>query len=383
MSVNKITSAPTENELIGKVNEIIDDKVSNTDYATSSVGGVIRTSSTTGTDVSSAGVLYASNSSYATYQNASNYFFVSKGTLENVLSSRGYTDNVGTVTSVNNTSPDSNGNVTISIPTTTDSVTSGSSAALTSGGAYTALSNKQDNLPSQTGQSGKYLTTDGSSLSWGTPSSGGSVAIDNSTITKNASDQIQTVGVKDVRTDNTLKTWTGTRAQYEAITTKDSNTLYNITDDTDVTSTLLDLLYPVGAVYIGTMASCPLATLGIGTWTEQTSRFLVDKYVNGTDWWELYSDGWCRQGGMFQSNDCNDVQINFLKTFSDTNYTPIVGQMLGSSGDATYWNFAIYSRTVSSMTIHNATNGTGNYCAWEASGYTSSTTGLKMWRRTA
>ncbi|MBR0541682.1 MAG: hypothetical protein IJK26_05680 [Clostridia bacterium] len=36
------------------------------------------------------------------------------------------------------------------------------------------LSGKQDSLPSQTGQSGKYLTTDGSSLSWGTPSSGGS-----------------------------------------------------------------------------------------------------------------------------------------------------------------------------------------------------------------
>ena len=94
----------------------------------------------------------------------------------------------------------------------------------------------------------------------------GSVDIDNSTITKNSSDQIQTVGIKDVRTDNTLKTWTGTRAQYEAITTKDSNTLYNITDDTDIASTLLDLLYPVGAIYIGTMASCPLATLGIGTW---------------------------------------------------------------------------------------------------------------------
>ena len=123
-----------------------------------------------------------------------------------------------------------------------------------------------DALPSQTGQSGKYLTTDGTTASWAEVQGGGSVDIDNSTITTNSSGEIQTVGIKDVRTDNTLKTWTGTRAQYEAITTKDSNTLYNITDDTDVTSSLLDLLYPVGAIYIGTMASCPLATLGIGTW---------------------------------------------------------------------------------------------------------------------
>ena len=49
---------------------------------------------------------------------------------------QGYTNNTGTVTSVNNVSPVS-GNVTLSIPTTTSSITSGSAAALTSGGAYT------------------------------------------------------------------------------------------------------------------------------------------------------------------------------------------------------------------------------------------------------
>lgn len=63
-----------------------------------------------------------------------------------------------------------------------------------------------------------------------------------------------------------LKYWTGTKAQYDAIVTKDANTLYNITDDTDVTLTLLDALFPVGAIYIGTMNICPLATLGVGTW---------------------------------------------------------------------------------------------------------------------
>lgn len=63
-----------------------------------------------------------------------------------------------------------------------------------------------------------------------------------------------------------VKMWTGTRQQYDAIVSKDANTLYNITDDTDVTLTLLDALYPVGSIYIGTMANCPLATLGVGTW---------------------------------------------------------------------------------------------------------------------
>lgn len=45
--------------------------------------------------------------------------------------------------------------------------------------------------------------------------------IDDSTITKNSSDQIQTVGIKDLRTDNTVKTWTGTKAQYDALVPTD------------------------------------------------------------------------------------------------------------------------------------------------------------------
>ena len=68
--------------------------------------------------------------------------------------------------------------------------------------------------------------------------------------------------------DNTtrLKFWTGTKAQYDAITTKDSNTLYNITDDTDISLTLLQTIYPVGSVYLSTNSTCPLASL-FGTWT--------------------------------------------------------------------------------------------------------------------
>lgn len=81
------------------------------------------------------------------------------------------------------------------------------------------------------------------------------------------SDVISVVGVKDQNNTSTaIKTWTGTRAQYNAITTKDANTLYNITDDTNITPTLLESLYPVGSIYIGTMSICPLAALGIGTW---------------------------------------------------------------------------------------------------------------------
>lgn len=60
---------------------------------------------------------------------------------------------------------------------------------------------------------------------------GGGSEEDNITITKNSQNKIQTVAVIDSNTGNADKTWIGTKQQYDAIQTKDSNTLYYITDD--------------------------------------------------------------------------------------------------------------------------------------------------------
>lgn len=150
----------------------------------------------------------------------------------------GYTSNVGTVTSVNNTSPDGNGNVSLSIPTvndstitiqkngtTVDSFTTNASSnksinitvptsaadvsALPSSTKYGAdlsyssntlqLKDQDGNnlgsavtisgggsLPSQTGNSGKFLTTDGTDASWAnipSDSSKANTSLDNLTAT--------------------------------------------------------------------------------------------------------------------------------------------------------------------------------------------------------
>lgn len=59
-----------------------------------------------------------------------------------------------------------------------------------------------------------------------------SAGVDNKSITKNTSDELQTVGVIDQNdTVNAIKTWSGTRAEFEAIATKDPNTIYNVEDD--------------------------------------------------------------------------------------------------------------------------------------------------------
>ena len=100
-----------------------------------------------------------------------------------------------------------------------------------------------DNIPDgDTRKIINYTAGSGISITDGVISAtggGGSVDIDNDTITKNSNDELQTVGVIDQKTTTSDKFWTGTLEEYNAITTKDDNTFYHITDD-DVVN---DILY--------------------------------------------------------------------------------------------------------------------------------------------
>ena len=59
--------------------------VEDTDYANGTTGGVFKTSSGYGTEVSGTGFLRGVSKDYATYENADVATLISKGTLENVL----------------------------------------------------------------------------------------------------------------------------------------------------------------------------------------------------------------------------------------------------------------------------------------------------------
>lgn len=90
--------------------------------------------------------------------------------------------------------------------------------------------------------------------------------LDGKSITKNASNQLQTVGIIDQNNPaNALKVWHGTQAEYDALTTHDANTRYYT--DGGLSVSLLDVIYPIGSIYITTNAACPLSTLIAGsTW---------------------------------------------------------------------------------------------------------------------
>lgn len=78
-----ISKGTLENVITGK------GLVSNTDYASSSKGGVIKTGSSYGTTMASAGTLRSVVKTYADYSSAGSYMFIGKGTLENVFNGRG------------------------------------------------------------------------------------------------------------------------------------------------------------------------------------------------------------------------------------------------------------------------------------------------------
>lgn len=101
---------------------------------------------------------------------------------------------------------------------------------------------------------------------------------DNITITSNLStNKIQTIGIINQNSGSpALKSWSGTSSQYNSILSKDANTLYNITDDSDVSLTILETLYPVGSIYITTNETCPLAVLISGsTWIKEATGVIT------------------------------------------------------------------------------------------------------------
>jgi hypothetical protein len=73
-------------ETYAKINVDLTNYVKNTDYASSSKGGVIKTGYSSNIDAN--GNLYATNLSYTNYQNVGANHFISKGTLENVITGK-------------------------------------------------------------------------------------------------------------------------------------------------------------------------------------------------------------------------------------------------------------------------------------------------------
>lgn len=61
-----------------------------------------------------------------------------------------------------------------------------------------------------------------------------------------------------------------------------------------------------------------------------TFPHITETYSSGTDWYRVWSDGWCEQGGRVYNNAEISNTINLLKPYIDTNYTVLINH--GVSG---------------------------------------------------
>lgn len=284
---------------------------------------------------------------------------------------------------------------------------------------------------------------------------GGDVSVDNVTIVKNSNNVISTIAVREQRNSQAIKEWVGTKAQYDALNSKDSNTKYIITDDegsgivvdnalsttsanpvenrvitnaiqnmavakTRIVGELVESTIPLtdaglhlldGSVIIGNGVYSEFVTYMAGLvnthpeifttetdWQNSVSefgvcnkyvydsqdnsirlpnistanRYLIDSYKDGTSWYNVYSDGWCEQGGL-----CIDhayQTINLFKTMRDTNYSINIACARNAatrSGDAND-QIMIPNCTTSSIYVYINDNN-NNYVYWEVKGYIDTT----------
>lgn len=225
----------------------------------------------------------------------------------------GYTSNTGTVTSVNNSQPDASGNVTLSIPTV------------------------PTNVSAFTNDSG-YITG----------------------ITSN--DVTDALGYTPYNSTNP--------DGYQ--TSSDVNTAV-----TNAISTLLGNLYPVGSVYIGTQATCPLATL-----------------ISGSTW-ELVAEDRVLQGSSTNHTANTTVAAGLPNITGSITSRPLstqyTGAITGATGAFTYTRNGASGTTTPVSVTGTAVKGDATQfnASHSSSVYGNSTTVqppayvVNVWRRTA
>lgn len=84
---------------------------------------------------------------------------------------------------------------------------------------------------------------------------------------------------------------------------------------------------------------------------------VIKTYINGTDWYRLYSDGWVEQGGQATANSAR----NFVTPFANTDYTLVGSQNNTSQNES----IQFHNKSTTGFTIRSARSVN---CCWYASG---------------
>lgn len=89
---------------------------------------------------------------------------------------------------------------------------------------------------------------------------------------------------------------------------------------------------------------------------------VVETYRDGSDWYRIWSDGWCEQGGTQEFTDSWTLILPVA--YADANYS-LIGEVWGSDSTA---NMGITELTESTAK-GNISGSSGAKITWEAKGY--------------
>ena len=81
-----------------------------------------------------------------------------------------------------------------------------------------------------------------------------------------------------------------------------------------------------------------------GEVSSNNPTYIVATYRNGVNWWRLWSDGWCEQGGRGMGT------IALARPYVDTNYTVVITQY-NAGGHET--NVSVENLTTTTFQITN------------------------------
>ncbi len=110
---------------------------------------------------------------------------------------------------------------------------------------------------------------------------------------------------------------------------------------------------------------------------------VIQNYVNGTNWYRVWSDGWIEQGGRayvyFSASNANEGEnvttISFLKPFTNTNYMPVFtierysSEAMGYTDDSTVLIQAVTNNNMKVYCFDGGNNWYHTYIRWRACGY--------------
>ncbi len=95
--------------------------------------------------------------------------------------------------------------------------------------------------------------------------------------------------------------------------------------------------------------------------------YIVEKYVSGTSWYRIWSDGFKEQGGRTWT--LGSHTIYFLKSFSNTNYTYTMTSWLNPGDRFSNGINHNVGKNVSYIGIHIPNSGNYSGADWYACGY--------------